>query len=102
MSWHLRIMGGETSTIALYGQAFWVFFFKTDLECHGPDGTCQTNSVGFQGLGGGGKDVAVYNLNTRGVYDLVRLETANGIVASAQADNWGSWGGLVAAYLGYQ
>jgi hypothetical protein len=36
------------------------------------------------------------------VYDLVRLETAGGMVGSAQAANRGSWGGLVAAYLGYQ
>jgi hypothetical protein len=36
------------------------------------------------------------------VYDLVRLETAGGKVGSAQADNWGSWGGLVAGYLGFQ
>lgn len=103
MSWHLRIIGSQTKTVALYGQAFWVFFFRGNLECSGPDGTCQTNSVGFQGLGeGGGKDVVLYNLNTRGVYDLVRLEKADGTVASAQADNWGSWGGLVAAYVGYQ
>jgi glucan 1,3-beta-glucosidase len=103
MSWHLRIIGEKTKTIVLFGQAFWVFFFKGSLECQGPDGTCQTNSVGFQGLGeGGGKEVVIYNLNTRGVYDLVRLENAGGKVGSAQADNWGSWGGLVAAYLGYQ
>ena len=98
-------MGSETSTIVLYGQAFWVFFFKGDLECSGPDGTCQTNSVVFQGLGDGsrvGRDVAIYNLNTRGVYDLVRLETSSGRVTAAQADNWGSWGGLITAYLGYQ
>ena len=94
--------GAQTKTIALYGQAFWVFFFKSSLDCAGPDGTCQTNSVMFQGLDGPGKEVAMYNLNTRGVYDLVRLEDSNGVVASAQADNWGSWGGLVAAYLGYQ
>jgi glucan 1,3-beta-glucosidase len=103
MSWHLRVIGEQTKTVALYGQAFWVFFFKGSLDCQGPDGTCQTNSVGFQGLGeGGGKDVAIYNLNTRGVYDLVRLETAGGKVGSAQADNWGSWGGLLAGYLGFQ
>ena len=79
---------------------------RNRLECSGPDGTCQTNSVNLQGLGnngtGAGKDVAIYNLNTRGVYDLVRLETSSGRVVSAQADNYGSWGGLVAAYLGYQ
>jgi glucan 1,3-beta-glucosidase len=46
--------------------------------------------------------VVVYSLNTRGVLDLVRLETASGRVGSAQAGNLGSWGGLVAAYLGYQ
>jgi glucan 1,3-beta-glucosidase len=106
MSWHLRIMGSQTRTIALYGQAFWVFFFKGSLECLGPDGTCQTNSVNLQGLGNNGtatgRDVAIYNLNTRGVYDLVRLETSSGRVASTQAENPGSWGGLVAAYLGYQ
>ena len=103
MSWHMRIMGSQTNTIALYGQAFWVFFFAKSPDCQGPDGTCQTNSVLFQGLDdASGHDVAVYNLNTRGVYDLVRLETSSGPVASAQADNWGSWGGLVAAYLGYQ
>lgn len=102
MSWHLRVLGSGSKTIALYGQAFWVFFFKTG-DCQGPDGTCQTNSVMFQDLDwpGPGKEVAMYNLNTRGVYDLVRLEDSNGLVASAQADNWGSWGGLVAAYLGY-
>ena len=112
MSWHLRIFGSRTKTLALYGQAFWVFFSKTSNSCPGPDGTCQTNSVLFQGLDGEASrldetvgphhDIAVYNLNTRGVYDLVRLESANGVVASAQKDNWGSWGGLVGAYLGYQ
>ncbi|KAM0714834.1 hypothetical protein Q7P37_009298 [Cladosporium fusiforme] len=102
MSWHMRIMGSGTDTLALYGQAFWTFFFKGQQDCAGPDGTCQANSVGFQGLGDGGRNVVVYNLNTRGVYDLVRLETADGRVGAAQADNWGSWGGLVAAYLGYR
>lgn len=102
MSWHLRVMGGETERVAVYGMAFWTFFFEGGQDCQGPDGTCQRNSVGFQGLGGGGRDVAIYNLNTRGVYDLIRLETADGRVGAAQEDNWGSWGGLVGAYLGYQ
>jgi hypothetical protein len=99
----MRIIGSGTKTLALYGQAFWVFFFKKSPDCQGADGTCQTNSVLFQGLNeAAGNDVAVYNLNTRGVYDLVRLETSSGPIAAAQADNWGSWGGLVTAYLGYQ
>ena len=105
MSWHLRIIGSQTKTVALYGLAFWVFFFKSSLSCQGPDGTCQTNSVGFHGLGEGEAahhDVVVYQLNTRGVYDLVRLETAGGEVGAAQASDWGSWGVLVGAYLGYQ
>lgn len=103
MSWHMRILGGETGSLALYGQAFWTFFFKGGQDCKGADGTCQMNSVGFQGLGEEeGRGVAVYNLNTRGVLDLVRLEGADGRVGAAQVDDWGSWGGLVAAYLGFQ
>jgi glucan 1,3-beta-glucosidase len=103
MSWHMRIIGSQTKTLALYGQAFWVFFFAKSPNCQGLDGTCQTNSVMFQGLSEDlWHDVAVYNLNTRGVYDLVKLESASGPVAASQADNWGSWGGLVTAYLGYQ
>jgi hypothetical protein len=46
--------------------------------------------------------VVVYDLDTRNVEVLVRLETAGGRVASRQADNWGSWEGLVVAYLEYR
>lgn len=102
MSWHLRVVGEQTRAIALYGQAFWVFFFKNGQDCPGPEGTCQTNSVNFQGLEGGSQDVVLYNLNTRGVEDLVRLGSSSGGVGATQKEDEGGWGGVVAAYLRYQ
>ena len=103
MQWHLRILGEETNTLALYGQAFWVFFNEGSSSCSGPDATCQTNAVDVQGLDlGGGQGVELFNLNTRAVYDLIRLDGASGPVVASQPDNYGSWGGNVVAYLGFQ
>lgn len=101
MSWQMRIIGSQSHTLALYGQAFWTFFNKMSSTCTGQDATCQMNSVNLQGLSPG-QGVQIYNLNTRAVYDLIRLETSNGAVVAAQPDNYGSWGGVVTAQLGCQ
>lgn len=101
MSWQMRILGAQSHTLALYGQAFWTFFNNGTSTCDGQDATCQLNSVDLQGLSPG-QGVEVYNLNTRAVYDLIRLQTSSGQVVAAQPDNYGSWGGVVTAYLGYQ
>lgn len=102
MQWHLRMLGIATSTIALYGQAFWVFFNDNSGDCSaGPDNTCQTNAVDLE-LTGKGENVEIYNLNTRAVYDLIRLGGSSGFIAAGQPTNYGSWGGQITAYLGFE
>lgn len=99
MQWALRIIGEETHTLAMYGQGFWVFFNGPNYgACTGPDGVCQINIVDLNDLS---RDdgVDLYNLNTKGVQNMVTLGGSGGQVAATQTDNSGSWGGVIAAYL---
>lgn len=104
MQWALRIIGDETHTLPLYGQGFWVFFNGPNYgACAGPDGNCQINIVDLE-LGNLTKEdgVELFNLNTKSVQNMVTLNGSGGKVAVPAKDNAGSWGGVVAAYLGFQ
>jgi hypothetical protein len=46
--------------------------------------------------------IELYNLNTRGVQNMVTIGGSGGVVAAIQAENTGSWGGVLAAYLGFE
>jgi glucan 1,3-beta-glucosidase len=98
MQWALRILGDETKTLPLYGQGFWVFF-NANGDCKGPDGNCQINVVDLVDLKNGSA-VELYNLNTKGIQNMISLGGSGGSVAATAAENPGSWGGVVAAYLG--
>lgn len=101
MQWSVRIIGSETHTLPLYGQGFWVFFNGPDYgACTGPGGACQINIVDLEDLAKG-DSVHLYNLNTRGVENMVTIGGSGGEIAATQAENPGSWGGVIAAYLGY-
>ncbi|KAK4506973.1 hypothetical protein PRZ48_000707 [Zasmidium cellare] len=99
MQWALRIFGEKTHTLPLYGQGFWVFFNGPNYgACTGPDGVCQINIVDLEGLSKG-DGVDLYGLNTKGVENMVTIGGSGGRVAATQAENAGSWGGVIAAYL---
>ena len=76
-------------------------FFNNYTDCTGPQASCQINIVDIEDFGTS-SGVEIYNLNTRGVLDMVTLGGSDGIVAATQADNLGSWGGVLAAYLGFE
>ena len=102
MQWALRIIGPETHTVPLYGLGFWVFFNGPDYgPCTGPGGACQINIVDLENLATG-DGVELYNLNTRGVQSMVTVGGSGGFKAATQAENVGSWGGVLAAYLGFE
>ena len=102
MQWSLRIIGADTHTLPLYGQGFWVFFNGPDYgPCKGPGGACQINIVDLEDLKKG-DGVELYNLNTRGVEYMVTIGGSGGVEAATQAEDSGSWGGVIAAYLGYE
>ena len=102
MQWSLRIIGSETHTLPLYGQGFWVFFNGPNYgPCTGPGGACQINIVDLGSLAKG-DGVELYNLNTRGVEYMVAIGGSGGSKPATQAANAGSWGGVIAAYLGYE
>lgn len=69
--------------------------------CTGPQGFCQINIVDIEDVRPG-SGVELYNLNTRGVQNLVTIGGSGGIKAATQNANPGSWGGVVAAYLGFE
>ncbi|KAK4931428.1 hypothetical protein LTR49_002129 [Elasticomyces elasticus] len=102
MQWALRIIGADTEKLALYGQGFWVFFNGPNYgACTGPDGACQVNIVDLEDLAKG-NSVELYNLNTRGVQNMITIGGSGGEAAATQAENAGSWGGVLAAYLGFE
>ncbi|KAF2104926.1 pectin lyase-like protein [Rhizodiscina lignyota] len=102
MQWALRIIGEETKTINIYGSGFWVFFNNYTQDCGST--FCQENIVDLENLKKG-DGVELYNLNTRGTQNLITLD-GNGQAAPFQAavsaDNPGSWGAIIAAYLGFE
>ncbi|EME87161.1 glycoside hydrolase family 55 protein [Pseudocercospora fijiensis CIRAD86] len=99
MAWALRIFGEETRTLPLYGHGFWTFFNGPNYGgCEaGPEGNCQVNVVDLRDLRKG-NGVELYNLNTKGVQNMVTL----GGVQLLKRWNSGSWGAVVAAYLGFE
>ena len=101
MQWSLRILGSNTHTLNLYGQGFWVYFNgPNDGACTGPNGSCQRNIADLQDQKAG-NGVELYQLNTRGVQNMVILGGSGGTIAATQPQNVGSWGGVVAGYLGF-
>ncbi|SMY20093.1 unnamed protein product [Zymoseptoria tritici ST99CH_1A5] len=102
MQWALRIIGKNTHTLPFYGQGFWLFFNGPNYgSCTGPGGTCQINIVDLEDVGRNA-GVELYNLNTKGVQNLITVGGSNGVVVTTEKASPGSWGGLVAAFLGYQ
>lgn len=105
MQWALRIRGQETRTLPLYGQALWVFFNNKNA-CSGPEENCQVNDVDLRDLRPG-SGIALYNVNTRSVQNIISVSSSSGVGASngtlelAGKENAGSWGAVVAAYLGF-
>ncbi len=97
MQWAMRILGPQTETVAVYGSAFWVFF--NNYQGFGQD--CQANVVDLEMLGGTGSGVYLYDLNTLNVRNMIVLGGSGGTIVATRLNNLGSWGGVVAAYLGY-
>lgn len=79
-----------------------MFFNGPDYgPCTGLGGACQINIVDVEDVGTG-SGVELYNLNTRGVQKMVTIGGSGGVTAATQGENAGSWGGVLAAYLGYE
>lgn len=101
MEWALRILGPQTRDVAIYGSGFWVFF--DGITPYGgcePGGYCQLNIIDLEGLRKNA-GVVLYNLNTHNVADLVRIGGDDGTIAVPANGNEGSWGSVIAAFLGY-
>ncbi|KAM3418600.1 Glucan 1,3-beta-glucosidase [Cercospora zeina] len=97
MQWALRILGDNTDSLHLYGMGFWVFFNGPNYgSCTGPNGSCQINIVELDDELESDNDVALYNLNTKSVVNMI--SDSNGTVLATQSQNSGSWGGIVVAY----
>ncbi|KAK8208146.1 putative exo-beta-1,3-glucanase [Phyllosticta capitalensis] len=91
MAWFLRV-NGTSQDLFLYGPCLWVFF-NGGGACEAADGYCQLRAaeISFPTRS------YVYGLNTKSVRDMVTGD--GGAVTVTQGDNWGGWGGVVAAYL---
>ncbi|KAH6876298.1 pectate lyase superfamily protein-domain-containing protein [Alternaria rosae] len=95
MSWSVRIPGPDTRSLALYGMGFWVFSNGPGYAaCLGLDGICQVNIPGSA--------VRLYNVNTKGVQNLISFGGSKDSTTATQAANPGSSGGVVAAFLSYR
>ena len=90
MAWYQRVAGGHD--LYLYGSGFWTFF-NHNGACQGVDGTCQDNAVEITG---DPQRLYWWNLNTRGVLNMV---LDDGTVLVTQNNNPGSWGAIAAAVL---
>ncbi|KAI9655083.1 MAG: hypothetical protein M1821_005566 [Bathelium mastoideum] len=100
MQWSLRVLGEETDTINIYGTGFWVFFNNYSTDCGNNNGNCQQSNLDLEHLSGHG-NVNLYNLNVRSVEEMVTIGGSDGFPAAKRVDNPGSWGGVLAAYLGF-
>ncbi|CAN9135394.1 unnamed protein product [Alternaria alternata] len=99
MSWSVRVIGSESHALALYGMGFWVFFNGPQYApCSGPDGICQINIVDMEDLKPESA-VRLYNINTKGVQNLISVGGSRNTMTATQAANPGSWGGVIAAFL---
>ncbi|KAH8916655.1 glycoside hydrolase family 55 protein [Atractiella rhizophila] len=110
MQWAIRIVGGSHQNI--YGAGSWAFFNNFG----GCDGDCQKVQSHLFGNDNEGDVHAtvLYNMNTRFVSFLLKwtkdeyiifrsvtnVVTLNGQGVAKAADNLGSWGAKVTAYLG--
>lgn len=100
MSWGVRIIGSETQRLPLYGVGIWVYFNGPNYGAC-PNGVCQVNVIDLSDVSADA-DVVLYNVNTRGVQSMITVGGSGGRSAATQAANSGSWGGVIAAYLGFQ
>lgn len=101
MQWSLRILGEKTKTINVYGDGTWVFFNNYTGDCGST--FCQEQVIDLDDLVKGDQ-IQLYNLNTHGVEYMVSIDgdsSTPSVEAATAADNQGSWGGVIAAYLGY-
>ncbi|KAF7142176.1 hypothetical protein CNMCM5793_008853 [Aspergillus hiratsukae] len=83
-----RIRG--SSDLFLYGGCVWAFFNNNNGGCNGD---CQANAVRILSSAG---SVYLYGTNVKAISNIV-LE--NTVAAAKESDNYGGWGGVVAAYL---
>jgi glucan 1,3-beta-glucosidase len=92
MAWFALVQGG--SNLYFYGSGFWTFFNNYG-NCQGPSGSCQSNAIGVT------NDplptsMYWYNLNTKSIINVI---VEMGTPTATQADNPGSWGAVIGAYL---
>jgi glucan 1,3-beta-glucosidase len=81
---------------------FWVFFNGPQYaSCSGPDGICQVNIVDLDDLKSS-SEVKLYNVNTKGVKNLISIGGSADTTTATQTENPGSWGGVVAAFLEFE
>ncbi|RHZ59231.1 hypothetical protein CDV55_106081 [Aspergillus turcosus] len=82
-----RIHG--SSNLFLYGGCVWAFFNNNG----GCNGDCQANAVRILSSAG---SVYLYGTNVKAISNIVLEDT---VAAAKESDNYGGWGGVVAAYL---
>ncbi|KAK7555189.1 exo-beta-1,3-glucanase [Phyllosticta paracitricarpa] len=93
MAWMLRA-NGTASDLFLYGACLWLFY-NDNRPCKASDGFCQLRGAELAGA----RRTFLYGVNTKGVRDMVVAVKEGAAVTATQADNWGGWGGVVAALL---
>ncbi|KAK8173215.1 putative exo-beta-1,3-glucanase [Phyllosticta citrichinensis] len=91
MAWMLRV-NGTPSDLFLYGACLWLFF-NDGKPCAAADGYCQLRGAEVAGA----KRAFLFGVNTKSVREMITGDA--GAVRVTQGDNWGGWGGVVAAYL---
>jgi glucan 1,3-beta-glucosidase len=94
MAWGVRVLGG--SNIYLYVTGFWTFFNRNSQDCAANNRDCQTNIIEIKDEP---KGLYLYNTNVKSIKNII---TVGEKVAAARFNNPGSWGGVVAAYLGFR
>ena len=82
-----------SSNLFIYGSGFWTFFNNHIPASQGS--CCQTNACLIAGNTSG---LYLYSLNTLSNLNLIQDLTSRVLVT--QRDNPGSWGAVIAAYLG--
>ncbi|KAK3685711.1 pectate lyase superfamily protein-domain-containing protein [Podospora appendiculata] len=93
----------NSSNVVIHGSAMWVFFNQMnnnkwqDAGCDSTGGICQLNMAYASDV----ESMSWYSLSSKSAANLVYDTAASGGTATvtAQDDNQGSWGGVVAAYL---
>ncbi|KAK3328017.1 pectate lyase superfamily protein-domain-containing protein [Cercophora scortea] len=93
----------NSSNMVIHGSAMWVFFNEMndnkwqDAGCDSTGGVCQSNMAYV----GDVESMSWYSLSSKSAANLVYDTAVGGGTATitAQDDNQGSWGGVIAAYL---